>query len=344
MSDYLTNLIVRNREENLTVRPRLTSLFEPARSFTLSEAEQTTEESDVLMPGQSQKMLAARPDRVDSLTPAPAVIQSRAKQNSATNVSEASPPKHERESNSTVRETRQERQTITANVSEPTEPYRPVVAAPVLPAAEAQLIPRDTESSAMNESSGREKSDQNRTDSPPEKSHVTARVIGHLAVPPQSRERTDPSESVELSFAKPVNLISADAEPRSTARTVTNNELPTAPAPIVLRSRPESAEPVIEGEHPRRTIEPTTSLVTKPATRAESIGPIIPRVTTRAPLMPESIRAESSASIINVTIGRVEVRAAPAVISTPKPSGSRNESKLMSLDDYLSQRAQGGRR
>ena len=58
----------------------------------------------------------------------------------------------------------------------------------------------------------------------------------------------------------------------------------------------------------------------------------------------ESAQTETIEPIINVTIGRVEVRAAAPATSRLKDRKSTSSSKLMSLDDYLRQRAQGGKR
>jgi hypothetical protein len=46
------------------------------------------------------------------------------------------------------------------------------------------------------------------------------------------------------------------------------------------------------------------------------------------------------AATIQVTIGRIEVRATPA--ATPRPQAARSAPSVMSLDDYLNQRARGG--
>jgi hypothetical protein len=46
------------------------------------------------------------------------------------------------------------------------------------------------------------------------------------------------------------------------------------------------------------------------------------------------------APTIQVTIGRIEVRATPA--ATPRPQAARSAPSVMSLDDYLNQRAKGG--
>jgi hypothetical protein len=57
------------------------------------------------------------------------------------------------------------------------------------------------------------------------------------------------------------------------------------------------------------------------------------------------LRADTAVEpIINVTIGRVEVRAELPTTERQKVRSSTPASRLMNLDDYLRQRAQGGKR
>jgi hypothetical protein len=63
-----------------------------------------------------------------------------------------------------------------------------------------------------------------------------------------------------------------------------------------------------------------------------------------AELDKEPGQIEAVEPVINVTIGRVEVRAVAPTTAQPKDRNSTSSSKLMSLDDYLRQRAQGGKR
>jgi hypothetical protein len=102
----------------------------------------------------------------------------------------------------------------------------------------------------------------------------------------------------------------------------------------------------LEVEPSRRTIEPIApSPVIKPATKDVSATiPIIPRVAVAKPRVPGPIYAPAPEPVINVTIGRVEVRATPDVTTTPISKDTRKGSQLMGLDEYLRQRAQGGRR
>jgi hypothetical protein len=68
-----------------------------------------------------------------------------------------------------------------------------------------------------------------------------------------------------------------------------------------------------------------------------------PITEARRRLALEPDRSSTAEQIINVTIGHVEVRAISAPAERPAPN-SASTAKLMTLDDYLRQRAQGGRR
>jgi hypothetical protein len=68
------------------------------------------------------------------------------------------------------------------------------------------------------------------------------------------------------------------------------------------------------------------------------------RVRPSADLHKEPSQTKAIEPVINVTIGRVEVRAIAASNAPRKDRNSGSSSKLMSLDDYLHQRAQGDRR
>jgi hypothetical protein len=83
---------------------------------------------------------------------------------------------------------------------------------------------------------------------------------------------------------------------------------------------------------------------------ATAVEPVV-RVVQAASLRPApgTLRAEQGAGpatpelppTIQVTIGRIEVRATPAPAAPP---ASRRAAPIMSLDEYLRQRSQGGRR
>jgi hypothetical protein len=73
---------------------------------------------------------------------------------------------------------------------------------------------------------------------------------------------------------------------------------------------------------------------------------IRPQVTRKrdadAPAAVTAAASQEAAPIINVTIGRIEVRATSSTESRPRPQ--RQQTSSTSLDEYLRQRAQGVKR
>jgi hypothetical protein len=67
-----------------------------------------------------------------------------------------------------------------------------------------------------------------------------------------------------------------------------------------------------------------------------------PRAGPEAWSAPEAVGKQEPAPTIQVTIGRIEIRATPPPASTPKRE--RSKPPVMSLDEYLRQRNQGGQR
>lgn len=81
-----------------------------------------------------------------------------------------------------------------------------------------------------------------------------------------------------------------------------------------------------------------------PAIQPRPVSPAQPRINPASPSAfgePSNPRARGAeAPTIQVTIGRIEVRATPPPAPVPKP---RPASPTMSLDDYLRQRNEGRR-
>jgi hypothetical protein len=138
-------------------------------------------------------------------------------------------------------------------------------------------------------------------------------------------------------------------------------EAPTGDAPQqVLRSRPaketaEQAEPKVTDHEPPQPCERSMSeRASAPRTRVRHVSimePLVPlladttRQTSAVQAVPRQATAaaeSSSAPAIQVTIGRVEVRAV-----TPQPAPHRPlrrpEGPLLSLEDYVAQRREGRR-
>ena len=109
--------------------------------------------------------------------------------------------------------------------------------------------------------------------------------------------------------------------------------------PLIIEQTVERTIAPLE-QRPQQTSAAFTTLVPKPAPSSPFTVKVKPR-----PNMPTSDAHETSAdlpapeSVINVAIGRIEVRA----ISQPAAKRERHPSgpKLMSLDDYVQQRSRG---
>jgi hypothetical protein len=89
---------------------------------------------------------------------------------------------------------------------------------------------------------------------------------------------------------------------------------------------------------------PRLSVMPEPVTKLKVESPAIRpngAASGLIPPMPQSA-AKDALPTINVTIGRIEIRAAPP--ATPAPRRSATRAPAMKLDEYLKQRAAGGQR
>jgi len=97
--------------------------------------------------------------------------------------------------------------------------------------------------------------------------------------------------------------------------------------------------PVVDTLPTQRPAEPKTI---PPQQSTRQVGYAIPPYNRVNQHEAALTRQEPStpAPTIQVTIGRIEVRTTPA--ATPRPQAARSAPSVMSLDDYLNQRARGG--
>jgi hypothetical protein len=194
-----------------------------------------------------------------------------------------------------------------------------------------------------------------------------------LEVPPRARKAIAPTESprVQQSNVPKSSLKENPAPIRSTRAETKSTEPPRAIAkmeqilePVAhAAARPPQAKSAVseaaperkstasvaprESDKPARASTPdSVSPVAKstnrvaPSSPANSPSAIRPKVTPRAPQVVVQ-RERSAAATIQVTIGRIEVRAAGPG-SSPTTSRSPSGPKL-SLEDYLKNRAGGSR-
>jgi hypothetical protein len=147
-------------------------------------------------------------------------------------------------------------------------------------------------------------------------------------------------------------------EPVTSQHYVADNPVLPVSASAVLRDalvQDELVGPVT----PARQVTPThsrkaTAFSKDTASFPTSVSPSMTRLTgeERASLRSETLattvarlEAEMPASVptVQITIGRVEVRATPAPKSNAQPRQQRSAPAAMGLDEYLRQRSQGGR-
>ena len=351
MSDYLTNLAARSREQTPTIRPRLASLFEPVRSFGafLSEPQPVAEEFESVAPDPA----AAREElqiRIAEFPPAeplrlpPQTIESRIVEDSATTVSPAAgslrlpPPAIESR-------TVEDAVTTVGRASQPSEAEHQTISPVTQPTVvESQtLVARDVDPAAPSPTV---------LVTPTVRDRAVAPVLSHLPVASQRdesllSERVDLSEPVEPNVPKRLRSARDHDSPNANALSAPRDEMPRpTPALIVPRVRLERNRFAGERE-PSSTIAEPISASPASSLRLRDGAPSLPvasRVRSSERLTEETISPESAEPVINVTIGRVEVRAMSAAASQPKVESSKTPSRLMGLDDYLRQRAQGGSR
>lgn len=123
----------------------------------------------------------------------------------------------------------------------------------------------------------------------------------------------------------------------------------------IERTVEHSLAPVIqavpEAKRPRDYTPDSTRPLPTPAPKPPIRKPGQPELTSSTSLQPvpapfPDLRvqnpAPAPAPTVNVTIGRIEIRAVPSAITPPRRPAP--QPKLMSLDDYLQSRNNGGRR
>ncbi len=323
MNGYLNNLTMRTLNAGNRVEPRLPALFEPAASGppvverTFEEEVTTVSEavsSEALSDGSSPVKVEIEDDAV--------VNQSRPAKSDEEPVTRFEPVHHEEE-----REEPAESLTVQASVQPRTEAIEiatplkiedsVVEAAPIFEEVEEPLsFPLQLDDSAPRSLVPRSENLSHRTSRRSEEAQPAV-------VSPTPSPETDEFQS-QITFE----------------RTTPQNAMDSLVAPIELESNEEfsdielqvanNPEPAPEFEEPTfRRANPT------PATWRDTRQQQWRRRQSPAPV-------ESEPSI-NVTIGRIEVRAVPAD-SRKTTAPRRSESPVMPLEDYLRKQRRGGER
>jgi hypothetical protein len=172
----------------------------------------------------------------------------------------------------------------------------------------------------------REASAQGRESAPPSPS------VSHL----ESHRSPDPPKRRQPNFPAEVDGSSRDLLPAAVIPT------PEAKSPVVISAVKEILVPSKRPERfpeeapPPHLTERAPPLQTS-VVRSPRIDPMSGRMES-----PRDIAPAETGPTINVTIGRIEVRAATQS-SEARPQKHEREQRVLSLDEYLSQRSAGGR-
>ncbi|MEK6374864.1 MAG: hypothetical protein AABO58_19470 [Acidobacteriota bacterium] len=346
MSDFLHNLAARTLATVPAIRPRLASLYEPpqpAAELTLEtialqeEAEEQRRRPvpPEPRPADAAPLREARPHE----TPQGETFPREAASSRETSLRET--PPHE----TPLRET-------SLRQTSPPEVRPPAIAAPAPPAAtpvseRANLHPLDAARPAPPKPgvAARETTVVRRPVAPPPEPPRRRDVISRRSEPPPAHSvvvapSDPPSHADNAAQPRPAAITEAPpAMRRATIASQTLTESAHAPSPVTVIpalldvSRPPEATP--------STPAARTAITPRPVPpRALRVTPskiaIEPPTARRGEAQREPAASETQPPAIQVTIGRVEVRAVPA--AEPPARKPAPASGLMNLDEYLRRR------
>lgn len=335
MSDFLQNL-VRRVEPVTDIRPRLLSRFEAQQEATPDE---TNHHEDYGDPPATIPLTQPPQQAAESDTPETPVAQP---------VAQAVPPTilHKPESTET-----QHWQRPLEDVS-PTQPLAPVAPEPLVtrpvkepvtsvqPPTEQptlQVRPILAEPTAPNQKLGLS-TDCEKLESLESRLDRLSRLVLNSTAIATSEE----SSVARPPFATPAESINVTHQHLHNEIT---NEQPVRPKPLASVS--ESREPRLVPTE----VVPLDLLAQRRSTSQKNDVPAPARMTEQPIVPPKTIQPETPASLrpapapqktINVTIGRVEIKAASKSSATKQgPSAAPTQSRVMSLDDYIAHRTSG---
>jgi hypothetical protein len=343
MADYLTNLIAKSHEPTAGVRPRLTALFEPVVRSNLA-ADATPElqpVNDLLVENEAVRRVwpFMRPP---ATPPQPQPIWPVVMQPPAPPIRTQAPPVLDEAAeppNSETADRPKARRRHRPRLNEASERDTPHIfeIEPAVTIHEPQAV-QSTHSPSLLQSTKSEPHPQIVSEPPPPRVSRTAkRTFTESHDLPESHE-VIPEE-------RPIKKVKRIAKEKS-AKPIEEFEYeqPTGPVRIEVppRIRPRSVNVALKPE----SHQPGITNDVAPNNRIAELS----LTSNSAPitgagrrLALEPARSAAAEQIINVTIGHVEVRAISAPAARPAPDSAR-AAKLMTLDDYLRQRAHGGRR
>jgi hypothetical protein len=350
MSDFLSNLVERSLASTGVVRPRLASIFEPpsVNGGALFRGREKPEPPEFEQQNQEPVERAGRISRLQSLrrittsdltSPEPAELpraplQVRPQVDLSRKVQSVAPSMEHRDSAGAAKmmdkETADE---LRPGLSTTSSQVWPRVA---LPGKQQSVAPSiEHLDSAGAAKMDKETADELRPDLPTTSSQVWPRV----ALPGKQQSVAPSRERWETEDMARTNEKGAGAlRPRLSSELITSISNASKPEPRdSTKNRPHErpAGKVVELIAPHREVH-------HEVTRARDIHPVSQRSPSLKPLAPVPIRKNPPVvPSINVTIGRVEVRATLPPLPSKTP---RTSAPLLNLDEYLRQRAAGDRR
>jgi hypothetical protein len=321
MSDFLSNLVTRSVEAAPAIQPRLPSLFEPARPYmsSFAQASQGREEAPQETPMKSDFEDAGKPPSAPQERRAPA-INARAERM----VNHESPrltaqPMHADEP------TRGQAVRMPDNVSPPRMGGTQRESSPAVQPAVAQSPPGQKPTRLSMPSSESSRGNSRPAQAPSVSAHERNAVIGDF-VAPAILPRSSPAVPDQPT---PQHSATRSEVP---ARVTQNSSSPKIETPREFHAKVEShaQSPLVES--PRLRNEDMAS-------RAQAaIAPASAPRFEFARHVPPAPHVSPPEPTIQVTIGRIEVRAVSQQSATPK---ERTASPVMSLKDYLRSRRGG---
>lgn len=355
MKDYLTNLAARSLAPTSAIQPRLASLFEPLSlvgplfprpgrvgdRFATIDARDEAAQDALTQPGADYDPGTEPP--ISSLA-----IPSKVTKESSASATREAPPLASDQQRKPVATTKlaepalripkeigdgSSRREQIVSASRPSEEGKAKIVVPVIGVAPSRESPR------WDEPRRPEKVSEATTD----ESAVTLVANAYEARRPREAARPE-NKLVERRDSESLN--EARAEDRSSAitpRSQNDQRQSSSQSLVVPRA---TIEAIRTDKGPRSPISIPETAAPRDTTVSKPIALIKPHKDSHArptdTVGDEPTGPEAQPSI-NVTIGRVEVRA--LLPTTSRASRKDSESpKLMGLDDYLRQRAQGGKR
>jgi hypothetical protein len=309
MSNYLSNLVARNISGLEVIQPRLPSLFEPIQGVNglIPRQEFDLEKSMANPPVEELERREVSGQMNSEISPIsqPSAEHSVTSAPQAPELSQRSipmpPSLEEARLVSPIYQSLNDAASNSSPLMPRSEPVQP-------PTISDRLSPSGSEANTPLLPA----EEQQRTK--PEPLTVQQIVTERTVI-----ERVVPTESP--AWLKRLNTIDPAA-----------NVLPTIMDPSIEPPVQSPAKPAAMPEE-RSVLRPLTEQVTIP-------HQVIPSVRSLGLDTPKFSTTPQPAPIIQVTIGRIEVRATPP--SAPSPTQSRSAPSVMSLEDYLRQRG-GGR-